>query len=146
MPKINIGALCSLDFQADQAYESLRRAMETGSLLDAYYAKGMYARMLNRSMNAQEINVGMRRNPALDRILLQYIVGYQLSIELAEKSFNPERPQRQIRDKPESLLNCIRTGPYSRVSEKASRFATAHQFEHLMAAMQYIRENYASPT
>lgn len=141
----------SLEFHAEQAYETFRFALENKQYLDAVAARRaneMLRYVLDRvSCVLQATHVG-REEGAVDKAMLQYVLGDDTTKILADfcqaqeqdKDFWPDPTTVTKTNMIKSIDD--KMVPYNHLYVRVAALARAHRFNVIKEAMQHVRENY----
>ncbi len=154
--------LKALEFQTNQAYEALKRALETREYQDAIYASVMFAcyscnqhSPLFSSLVFAVDNgfLSWERNKpqtdTIDRYSLQLALGFGITPALAIITDYEQKSGKRWRFKPtkvttDELKAAIdeKKCPYNQLIYLAKNLSEAGHFDSIMGIINYVRENY----
>jgi len=157
----------ALEFQANQAYETLKRAVSTKEFLDTFWAHNSYCSLNWSLKRATEIEKGefltssLERGHPLERYILQYIMGFNLACSLRLRPPPRNETEAKLQEEIAKHEECLQAAlegtehpdygienSYEGIFAEAEfigTYAEADNFKKIFEIMEYIREKYPKP-
>lgn len=156
---MTVNALCpeqvsALEFQTAQAYEALKKALDTRHQQDAIWAVKVYSGLqasLNVATNYGNYT-GLKRDKklplVLDKSVLQYVIGDISSLVLEnttqDRRYGRERKAEKTEITEESMKGAIASDvSFMELKSMAMKLAKAHKYDDILNVLRYVREEYS---